>query len=123
MRASGKKVLLFIDNCPSHPVVDESSHTTVHYLPPQTTSHLQPCDQRIIQSFKRKYRHSLLQQYTLAIKNNEDLKPNILDAMIYTQAAWEKVTAETIKNCFCHAGFISADQSSGEPEDIAEEFE
>ena len=55
-----KKVILFIDNCPGHPTVDNLSHVTVHYLLPQTTSLLQPCDQGIIQCFKRNYRQALL---------------------------------------------------------------
>lgn len=74
-------------------------------LPPQTTSHLQPCDQGIIRCFKRHYRQSLLQEYILAMERKEDFKPTVLDAMIYTQTAWEKVTALTIANCFRHAGF------------------
>ena len=118
MKRLKKKVILFIDNCPDHPVVDNLSHVTVHYLPPQTTSLLQPCDQGIIQCFKRNYRQALLQQYILAIENKEDFKLNVLDAMIYTQIAWEKVVPCTVENCFRHAGFgasrITDNESSEE---------
>ena len=105
MKQLDKKVILFIDNCPGHPEVNDLSNVTVQYLPPQTTSHLQPCDQGIIQCFKRHYRQLLLQQHIIAVERKEDFKPTVLDAMIYTQTAWEKVTASTIANCFRHAGF------------------
>ena len=105
MIQQNKKVLLFVDNCPGHPMMTGLSNVTIQYLPPQTTSHLQPCDQGIIRCFKRHYRQSLLQQYIMAIERKEDYKPTVLDAMIHIQIAWEKVTATTIANCFRHAGF------------------
>ena len=100
MKRLNKSVLLFIDNCPAHPRVDKLSNVKVVYLPPQTTSHLQPCDQGIIQCFKRHYRYTLLQQYILAIENSEAFKPTVLDAMVYTEIAWKKVSADAIANCF-----------------------
>ena len=88
MKQLDKKVILFIDNCPGHPEVNDLSNVTVQYLPPQTTSHLQPCDQGIIQCFKRHYRQLLLQQHIIAVERKEDFKPTVLDATIYTQTAW-----------------------------------
>ena len=54
MRLQNRKILLLVDNAPVH-IVDEDvnlTNVTVHFLPPNTTSHLQPCDAGIINSFK-----------------------------------------------------------------------
>lgn len=53
MRKARRNILLLLDNCSSH-VVDESilTNVKVHFFPPNTTSHLQPCDAGIIWSFK-----------------------------------------------------------------------
>lgn len=54
MRRESRNILLLVDNAPTHTLY-ESTHLTnitVHHLPPNTTAHLQPCDQGIINSFK-----------------------------------------------------------------------
>jgi hypothetical protein len=54
----GKRVLLLLDNCPSHNLQGLTlSHVDVYFLPPNTTSKIQPMDAGIIMSFKRHYRH------------------------------------------------------------------
>jgi DDE superfamily endonuclease/Tc5 transposase DNA-binding domain len=56
-RMSGRRVLLLIDNAPTHKFDEtELVNTTVKFLPPNTTSALQPMDAGIIASFKRHYR-------------------------------------------------------------------
>jgi hypothetical protein len=52
-----RKVLLLIDNCSGHVGAQNLSNLAnvqVHFLPPNTTSHLQPCDAGIIRSLKSK---------------------------------------------------------------------
>jgi hypothetical protein len=57
-RMAGRNVLLIMDNCSAHiPLMQLASivtlcNTTVFYLPPNTTSKIQPCDAGIIRSFK-----------------------------------------------------------------------
>ena len=51
----GGNVLLLLNNASSHVILDSVSNSTVHFLPPNTTSHLEPLDANIIQSFKCKY--------------------------------------------------------------------
>ena len=54
----GQRVLLFVDNCTSHKLGGlELSHMDVHFLPPNTTSKIQPMDAGIIMSFKKHYRY------------------------------------------------------------------
>ncbi|XP_050329997.1 tigger transposable element-derived protein 4-like [Bactrocera neohumeralis] len=47
-----KKILLLVDNCPAHPNVTDLMSITLAFLPPNTTSVLQPMDQGIIQSLE-----------------------------------------------------------------------
>jgi hypothetical protein len=54
MRLQHRNILLLVDNAPVHKINESTNLTnvTVHYLPPNTTAHLQPCDAGIINSFK-----------------------------------------------------------------------
>jgi len=53
----GQRVLLLLDNCTSHKLDGLNlQYVEVCFLPPNTTSKIQPMDARIIMSFKRKYR-------------------------------------------------------------------
>jgi len=59
---AGRNVLLIMDNYSAHiPLMQFTSvvtlrNTIVFYLPPNTTSKIQPCDARIIRSLKAYYR-------------------------------------------------------------------
>lgn len=54
MRRENRNILLLVDNAPTHALYETTHLTniTVQHLPPNTTAHLQPCDQGIINSFK-----------------------------------------------------------------------
>eukprot|EP00731_Ephydatia_muelleri_P001316 Em0001g1316a len=70
-----------------------------------TGAKLQPCDQGIIQSLKVHYRHQLLKKVVQSMDSGVELKITVLDAMQWLKFAWDKVTPETIKNCFHHCNF------------------
>ncbi|MDW3631436.1 MAG: hypothetical protein QOK71_08365 [Nitrososphaeraceae archaeon] len=56
MQRQNRNILLLLDNAPTH-TVNESTNLTnikIHFLPPNTTAFLQPCDAGIINSFKVK---------------------------------------------------------------------
>jgi len=63
-RMDGRKVILLFDNCSAH-IKDadlekfniQLRNTTLLYLPPNTTSKIQPCDVGIIRTFKAYYHH------------------------------------------------------------------
>lgn len=55
-RKRGEKILLLVDNCPAHPNVDNLRAIKLVFLPPNTTSLLQPMDQGVIKSLKVHYR-------------------------------------------------------------------
>lgn len=59
MIKENRKIIMFLDNAASHPN-DEYSNIKLAFLPPNTTSVLQPLDAGIIQAFKLSYRKLLL---------------------------------------------------------------
>lgn len=100
-----KKILIFIDNCTAHGDIPRLSNIKVEYLPPNTTSKLQPLDQGIIRSFKVYYRNEVVQQFLRDMESRLPTNINVLDAMWMIRKAWNKVTETTISNCFKKSGF------------------
>ncbi|KAI0221967.1 Tigger transposable element-derived protein 6, partial [Lamellibrachia satsuma] len=54
MKLQGRNILLFVDNCGAHPEV-KLTNVKMVFLPPNTTSRLQPCDAGIIAALKAHY--------------------------------------------------------------------
>ena len=53
MRQKNKKILLLVDNAPTHSSCNLNlTNVTIEFLLPNTTAHLQPLDAGIINSFK-----------------------------------------------------------------------
>ncbi|CAB4422557.1 unnamed protein product [Rhizophagus irregularis] len=88
MRLRRRKILLLVDNAPVH-VINENVNLTnvaVHFLPPNTTAHLQLCDAGIINSFKAQYQKLLVRNRIEAYEisqelNKEAVSLNIHDAI------------------------------------------
>ena len=120
LQAANRNVLLFIDNCAAHNLIGGYSNISIHYLPPNATSVLQPMDQGIINSFKIHYRSRLVRRILAAIeRRNGNMKINILDAINLLYTAWREVTPTTIANCFRKAGFVK--EAEGAAEEVVEE--
>ncbi|XP_016659158.1 tigger transposable element-derived protein 4-like [Acyrthosiphon pisum] len=104
-----RNILLLIDNCPAH-IIDciNLRHIKVIFLPANITSIIQPCDQCIIRTFKAYYR-SAIRGKVLAVIDN-----GLHDAS--SKEAWNKVSVETIRNCFRHGGFKTDDKTDNEHE-------
>ena len=113
----GRKVALIIDNCAAHPVIENLKSITLYFLPPNTTSALQPMDQGVIWSLKSKYRTRIVQKVLAAIDQGKQLPViSILEAMKVLALSWSEVSKETITNCFTKSGF-SEDVCSEEDDD------
>lgn len=115
MRTSNRKILLLLDNAPSHIVTNmDLNNVRVHFLPANTTSKLQPLDAGIIAAFKRHYRRfQLLNALSRDESGERDIyKIDQLQAMRWVNAAWSEVSAETIDNCWKHSGIIDRNTSS-----------
>lgn len=115
---------MFLDNAGSHPREVNLKNVKIIFLPPNSTSVCQPLDQGIINNFKFYYRDLVL-KHILAkmggVKSASELSKTIdvLEALYFIKAAWSRVTATTIQNCFGKAGFKKNDARLTEfdPED------
>ncbi|GBL92964.1 hypothetical protein AVEN_54610-1 [Araneus ventricosus] len=88
-----RKIVLFIDNC----LIPEMKAVEVVFLPPNTTSKLQPLDKGIIRSFKVFYRMELVNKVVDSIDKKQKMKPfNMLDRMRMADRAWMNVTQKTV---------------------------
>ena len=115
MEKEGRKVLLFIDQCPAHPRdFPKFDHVKVQFFPANCTSKLQPLDLSIIRCLKVHYRKTLIRRYLAKLEISKsaavDVKISILDAMNMICASWRSIGEYTIKNCFRKAGFKFPDE-------------
>ena len=114
LRKESRFIILFMDNAGCHPedVAGKYSNVKVVFLPPNTTSVLQPLDLGIIKNFKVYYRKLLLCHILSKIEECNTASEvvqsvTILNAVRWVAQAWEKVTPETIKKCFRKAGILN----------------
>lgn len=112
---AGRKVILLPDNFSAHeaavaelealPQGSGLVNTEICFLPPNSTSRLQPLDQGIIASFKARYRKRwisyMLEQHELGFNALDTM--NVLKAIQWSICAWDEVSAKTITNCWSHS--------------------
>ena len=109
MRLSNRHILYVCDNASSHQVRDYS-HIKFLMLPPNATSIMQPLDQGIILSAKRRYKKKLAERYLACVENNKDANSllkalDIVQATNMIAASWRETSSTIIQNCFRKAGF------------------
>lgn len=101
-----RTVLLFIDNCTAHNNIPLLQNVKVLFFPPNMTSVVQPMDQGVIRNLKHFYWGLVVQKILSGIDTEEMVKIDLLDACRMIQNAWQKVTCDTVANCFRKAGFV-----------------
>ena len=125
-----RKILLLVDNCTAHPALDTLKSIHLEFLPPNTTSLIQPMDQGIIKNLKVHYRKELVQMTITAIEDNllstscmateVSAKITILDAIRVVAKSWRQVKTQTIANCFRKGGFlVTASEDGTESRNLA----
>lgn len=112
MQHKKRKVLLLLDNFCGHYVDYQPTNVELMFLPPNTTSRLQPLDGGIIRCFKAHFKR---QQYSNAYRSigmiqigqgdkvgpvEKIFEVDQLKAMHWIRRAWESVSKETIQNCW-----------------------
>jgi len=102
LRSKRRKILLLLDNRPAHPHLDLKFIKLV-FLPPNTTSVIQPMDQGVIRSQKAFYRKQLVFKIIDDLEKKIETKNTVLDAILVLSRAWDSVTPTTITNCYRHA--------------------
>ena len=99
------KALLLIDNCSAHPdeLSSRDGSVTCLFLPPNTTSLIQPMDQGILQAMKNRYKRKLLQKVICSqdIDQTQSIKDivklhTVKDALYMLSDAWYEGSPESI---------------------------
>ena len=94
------KILLLVDNCPAHPDLSHvDPNVRVEFLPPNTTSLIQPMDQGVIATVKALYRKIT---FSKAHETHDTLADffkefTIMDAVKNLGDAWSQVTAKNMR--------------------------
>ena len=109
------KVVLLLDNCSAHITVEglvkhniALKNTTLLYLPPNTTSKIQPFDTGIFCNFKAHYHRRFNCMLLGRIDRDMEApsKINVLDMIQLVVASWGlDVKSDTIENCSPTARF------------------
>ena len=102
----GRRVLLLVDNVSSHLKSPELQNVTVHYLPPNMTSAVQPLDAGIIRSFKSHYKKRLVRWQLDAIEAQLTRKLNLLEAIDFCIESWRAVESEVIRRCWLSCNIV-----------------
>lgn len=105
---------MLVDNCPAHSKMTHLRAITLNFLPPNTTSCLQPMDQGIIHNLKTLYRRMVVERLLCAVDRGQPVDNNtvtLLDGVRMLHSAWNQVKPETIANCFKHARFVQSDSA------------
>lgn len=114
MGVQNRKIILFMDHCSAHPTdTGTLRNICVKFLPPNTTSCLQPMDQGIIKNFKHHFRARLCKRLLRDIEAKKPVKKiSLLTALHMTAASWASMPQSVIANCFRKAGFKHAAESA-----------
>ena len=118
MQSQQRQVLLIVDYCASQKIdADQLKGIKLHFLHPNTTSHLQPLDVRIIQNFKVHYHKLLVRYFINCIDAGSPMTIDLKHAIHFTIAAWNTVSPETVLNCWMHSVAIprQGEQAQAEP--------
>ena len=108
---------LLADNCTAHHNVSTLKNIQLKFLPPNTTSLIQPMDQGIIKNLKTVYRQELVHMTLAYIEENilnpssnatdDSSKISILQAVSFVAKSCRAVKEATIINCFRKADFYT----------------
>lgn len=119
LRRKNRKIILFQDNFSGHVVPNALTNIKVVNFSPNLTSHVQPCDQGIIRTFKSHYRRLFMQR--ALDRYDDDISPatiyqiNQLEAMRIAELAWEAVKETAIYHCWVKSGILPTSLISAKP--------
>ncbi|KAL4107458.1 hypothetical protein QTP88_017800 [Uroleucon formosanum] len=116
-----RKIVLLVDNCTAHNVNLNLKNIKLVFLPANTTSLIQPCNQGIIRKLKAYYRLKMRKRVITLVDETSTLKANdlskkinILEALHFVNEAWNNISDATIQNCFRHGGFVKTEEEEEE---------
>lgn len=100
MKKQNRKIIVFVDNAPSHKLSKEYSNVRIEFLPPNLTSVIQPMDQGVISQVKRSYRKKMLRRLINSLELHDTVTQSlktidILDTMRWLEDSWNEVKAKS----------------------------
>jgi len=99
MKRANRKVILLVDNAASRSVGEvQPTNETLYYLPPKSTSNIQPIDAGIIQAFNVQYMKQLIRKFISCAEDDQPQTINLREALYMVKTAWASVTGTTITN-------------------------
>lgn len=119
-----RRILLILDNCTAHPNLQNLENIDLKFLPPNTTSLIQPLDQGIIKTMKTYYRKAMRNfivetiDVCLIPASQIARKITVLEAIHMVVNAWDMVTSKCIINCFRKAGFSQIESDEEESQEV-----
>ena len=121
MRVQQRNILFLLANCSAHPHI-ELSNIKLVFLPPNTTSKLQPLDSGIIAQVKALYRkrmlrHILVEMDEVSTASQLAKSITLLDAVRWLGNAWHAVKPSTCVKCFARCGLVDAASTSPSEEE------
>ena len=116
LSSCSRSIVLLLDNagCHPHDLKGKYSNIRIIFLPPNTTSQIQPLDLGIIQNFKVHYRKLLLRFVLSKIDETNDTASQIIKSISVLMAirwvaeAWDSVQEEMIRKCFTKSGITGS---------------
>jgi len=89
MSLQKRHCILLLDNASSHGATGlQLTNVKLHYLPPCTTSSIQPLDAEIIKSFKAHYRRQLIKLYLVCAEEDSPQTVDVRHALQMVRQAW-----------------------------------
>ena len=100
------KAVLLLDNCSAHPneedLISKDKKVIVKYLPPNVTALIQPMDQGVLESLKRRYRRKILEE--LLFRDEEGVpipsflkSINMLKVSNLIASSWNEISPKTLQ--------------------------
>ena len=114
----GRIVAFVIDNFAAHPHIDNLKAIKLYFLPPNTSSKIQPMNQGVIRSLKAKYHRNVVRKIIQSVEKKKTLpKILLLQGMQMLVSAWDALAMQTIVNCFRKSGISTESQETAIAED------
>jgi len=100
------KAVLVLDNCSAHPdeedLISKDGKVIVKYLPANVTALIQPMDQGVLETLKRRYKRKILEELILRDEEGKSIPDflksiNMLVVSNLIAASWKEIPSKTIQ--------------------------
>ncbi|XP_065280702.1 tigger transposable element-derived protein 6-like [Dermacentor albipictus] len=118
------KVLMLLDNCSAHHVNAHLKAVEVLFLPPNTTTKLQPMDKGVIANFKVHYRRRVIEHLLIDVHTADNvagMKVPLVKAIFFASGACRDVKRLTLCLGLSHMDFVFAYEDLVATEDFTTE--